>query len=153
MLAALTSHQSSSHDMQFTILINYPQPEHHCSVLPEDYIGHRQKEHVSCHLSCLSKVSDWVGELELSHSHLLIINGTNVTWQLSNVTAAEEKWFLPDQKQWNQIVNHHGSNNSFLNTIRYVSRETRLLYAIATSRISTFAIIWKLSGISHLLRW
>jgi len=74
-------------------------------------------------------------------SQLLIINGTNVTWQMSTVTAAEEKWFLPDQKRWNQIVNRHGSNNSFLNTIRYVSRETRLLYAIATSCISTFAII------------
>jgi hypothetical protein len=66
MLAALTSLQSSSYDMQFTILINHPQPEHQRSVLPEDFIGHRQKEHVSCHLSCLSKVSDWVGELEKS---------------------------------------------------------------------------------------
>jgi hypothetical protein len=32
-------------------------------------------------------------------------------------------------------------NNSFLNTIRYVSRETRLLYAITTSRISIIYII------------
>ena len=144
MLAALTSLQLSSHDLQFHHFnkSSKASASAYCIIAWGSHWSSTEGTRVMPSFLFIQseRSSRRIGEV----SHLLIINGTNVTWQMSTVTSV-----VSSRKNDSSPIRNGGTklwivmdlNNSFLNTIRYVSRETRLLYAITTSRISTFYII------------